>query len=129
MGSLHHDKEQGRELDFITNQTSWTAADIARAYKERWHIEVFFKFLKQHLRIKSFIGTSLNAVMIQIWTAMIAFLLLKYLQAKAAYKWNMSNLSNFLRMASFAKINLFTWLDNPVEVPKPPPKGQIQLAL
>jgi hypothetical protein len=67
--------------------------------------------------------------MIQIRKAMIAFLLLNYLQAKAVYKWNMSNLSNFLRMASFAIINLFTWLNNPVEVIKPAPKGQIQLAL
>lgn len=124
-----YDKDQGRELDFITNQMFWTASDVALAYKERWRIEVFFKFLKQHLRVKSFVGTSVNAVMIQIWTAMIAFALLKYLQAKAAYKWNMSNLSNFLRMASFAKIHLFDWLDHPVEVEKPPPKGQIQLAL
>ena len=56
-------------------------------------------------------------------------ILLKYLQAKATYKWNMSNLSNFLRMASFAKIHLFDWLDHPVEVEKPPPEEQIQLAL
>jgi hypothetical protein len=124
-----HDKELGRTFEFITNQMSWTASDIALAYKERWNIEVFFKFLKQHLRIKSFVGTSKNAVMIQIWTAMIAFLLLKYLQAKATFKWNMSNLSNFLKMASFAKINLFEWLNNPVEVIKPPPKGQTQLQL
>ena len=67
--------------------------------------------------------------MIQIWTAMIAYILLKYLQAKATYKWNMSNLSNFLRMAGFAKIHLFDWLDHPVEVEKPPPEEQIQLAL
>jgi hypothetical protein len=59
----------------------------------------------------------------------VAYILLKYLQAKATYKWNMSNLSNFLRMASFAKIHLFDWLDHPVEVEKPPPEEQIQLAL
>lgn len=124
-----YDEDQDRELQFITNQTSWTASDVALDYKERWHIEVFLKFLKQHLRIKSFIGTSVNAVMIQIWTAMIAFLILKYLQARAANKRNMSNLSNFLRMVSFAKIHLIDRLDHPGKVEKPPPKGQFQLAL
>lgn len=122
-----YDEKEGREFSFITNQTFWTASDVALAYKERWHIEVFFKFLKQHLNIKSFVGTSANAVLIQIWTALICFLLLKYLQGKAKYKWNMSNLSNFLRIASFARIPLFKWLDHPIEVEKPPPKGQLTI--
>lgn len=123
----YFDPTEQREFTFITNQTIWTAADIATAYKERWHIEVFFKFLKQHLHIKSFVGTSHNAVMIQLWTALICFLLLKYLQHKATYKWCMSNLSNFLRLASFAKINLFQWLNYPFEIEKKPPKGQLKL--
>lgn len=125
----YYDRKEQREFEFLTNQTSWTASDVAQAYKERWHIEVFFKFLKQHLKIKSFVGTTPNAVLIQVWTALICFLLLKYLQAKAQYPWAMSNLSNFLRIASFAKIPLFQWLNNPIEVEKPPPKGQIKLEL
>lgn len=97
---------------------------IQRALAHRGVLQIA-KTASEH----SFVGTSVNAVMIQIWTAMIAYILLKYLQAKATYKWNMSNLSNFLRMASFAKIHLFDWLDHPVEVEKPPPEEQIQLAL
>ncbi len=102
-----YDQKEDRSFSFITNQKSWTAQNVAHAYQQRWHIEVFFKFLKQHLNIKSFVGTSPNAVLIQIWTSLICFLLLKYLQAKAKYNWHMSNLSNFLKIASLAKIPLF----------------------
>jgi len=122
------DKDQGREFEFITNQFSWTAADVAMAYKHRWHIEVFFKHIKQHCNIKSFVGLNLNAVMIQIWTSMIVYLLLKYLQNKAKYAWHLSNLSRFLRLASFAKMDLFQWLDHPFEIEKPPPDRQQLLA-
>jgi len=59
---------------------------VADIYKERWHIEVFYKHVKQHLKIKSFEGTSENAVKIQLWTVLIAVLLLKFLQQKAKYR-------------------------------------------
>ena len=118
-----YDKELDRSFEFITNQRFWTASDVALAYKERWHIEVFFKFIKQNLSIKSFVGTSPNAVLTQIWTGLIAFLLLKYLQHKAAYKWALSNLVSFIRLACFAKVSLIKWLDHPFEVEKPPPKA------
>ena len=117
----YYDAEQQREFEFLTNNFVWTAADIALAYKERWQIEVFFKFIKQNLKIKSFVGTSPNAVMIQLWSALICFILLRYLKAKAAYKWHLSNLVTFIRLAAFVKIDLFEWLDEPFEKTKPPP--------
>ncbi len=117
----YYDMEQQREFAFLTNNFIWTAADVALAYKERWQIEVFFKFIKQNLNIKSFVGTSPNAVMVQIWTALISFALLQYLKYRAAYKWHLSNLVTFIRLAAFVKIDLFEWLDHPFEKAKPPP--------
>lgn len=110
---VYWDEELQKELVFITNNFSWTAQTIADIYKERWSIEVFFKHIKQNLKIKSFIGTSFNAVMIQLWTALISMLLLTYLKAKADYKWHLSNLITFIRLNLFSKINLFEWLNNP----------------
>ena len=97
----------------LTNQTSWTAQTIAELYKQRWSIEIFFRDIKTHLKIKSFLGTNENAVLIQIWTAMLAILLLKYLKWKAKHKWSLSNLINFVRITLLSKIKLFYWLDNP----------------
>jgi hypothetical protein len=123
-----YDEQQKREFEFLTNNLIWTATDIALAYKERWNIEVFFKFIKQNLKIKSFVGTSPNAVMIQIWTALIAFVLLKYLKDKATHKWHLSNLVTFIRLTAFTKINLFEWLNAPFEKDEPPPiEGQLKL--
>ena len=99
----YYDHEQQREFEFLSNNFVWTATDVALAYKERWQIEVFFKFIKQNLNIKSFIGTSSNAVMIQVWTALISFLILQYLKNKAAYKWHLSNLVTFIPVDSFCQ--------------------------
>ncbi|MGX9246995.1 transposase [Sphingobacterium multivorum] len=79
---------------------------VVNIYKQRWQIEIFFKHLKQRLKVSSFVGTSENAVMIQIWTSLISILLLKYLQKKARYDWNLSNLVSFIRMNIFMKINI-----------------------
>lgn len=100
-------------IEIITNNFTWTASTISELYKQRWMIEIFFKELKQHLKIKSFIGTSENAMWIQIWTAMITLLLLRYLKEIAKYGWSLSNLIAFLRMNLFVKIDLTQWLDNP----------------
>mgnify|MGYP000147392622 FL=1 len=81
-------------------------------------IEIFFKELKQHLKIKSFIGTSENAMWIQIWTAMITLLLLRYLKEIAKYGWSLSNLIAYLRMNLFVKIDLTHWLDSPFKPPE-----------
>jgi len=76
----YRDSETGKVYVFLTNNFKLSAVTIAAAYKERWQIELFFKWIKQNLKIKSFIGTSENAVLIQIWTAMIYYLLLSYLK-------------------------------------------------
>ncbi len=113
-----YDSQKDRTIEVITNNFSWTASTIAELYKQRWMIEIFFKELKQHLKIKSFIGTSENAMWIQIWTAMISLLILRYLKEIAKYPWSLSNLIAFLRMNLFVKIVLTEWLDNPFKPPE-----------
>jgi IS4 transposase len=81
------DEEKEESITFLTNHLEFGATTVANIYKDRWEIELFFKALKQNLRIKTFVGTSFNAVMIQIWTALIAMLILKYLKMKAKIKW------------------------------------------
>ena len=116
------DEENQQTIELITNQMSWTANTISELYKARWQIEIFFREIKQLLHIKSFIGTSENAVMIKIWTALITILILKALKAMAKYKWYLSNLVAFIRLNLFVKIELQKWLDAPFEEPKPPPE-------
>jgi hypothetical protein len=119
------DEENKQEIELITNNFKWAAQTIGQLYKERWQIEIFFRDIKQLLHIKTFIGTSENAVMIQIWTALITILLLKFLKAKAKFSWHLSNLVAFIRLNCFVKINLYQWLDKPILKPeKPPPKSR-----
>ncbi|MEI6732298.1 MAG: IS4 family transposase [archaeon] len=102
-------------IELITNQMTWTANTIGELYKSRWEVEIFFRDIKQLLHIKSFIGTSKNAVLIQIWTALITILILKALKAMAKYSWHLSNLVAFIRLNLFVKINLQQWIDRPFE--------------
>jgi len=111
------DENNNRTLEFITNNFTWTATTIAELYKQRWQIEIFFKELKSHLKIKSFIGTNQNAMFIQIWRALITLLLLKHLKDIADYPWALSNLIAFLRMNLFVKISLVQWLNEPFHPP------------
>lgn len=113
-----YDDKNKKIIELITNNLTWTASTIAELYKQRWMIEIFFKELKQHLKIKSFIGTNENAMWIQIWTALITLLLLRYLKEIAKYAWSLSNLIAFLRMNLFVKIVLIEWLDNPFKPPE-----------
>ena len=108
-----YDAEKKRTIELLTNNFSWTANTISELYKARWQIEIFFKEIKQLLKIKTFIGTSANAVEIQIWTAMITLLLLKYLKYISEYTWHLSNLVGFIRLNLFVKILLYEWLNNP----------------
>jgi hypothetical protein len=102
-------------IEIITNQMTWTANTISELYKSRWQVEIFFREIKQLLNIKSFIGTSENAVMIQIWTALITILILKALKAMAKFNWHLSNLVAFIRLNLFVKIDLQQWIDKPFE--------------
>jgi len=113
-----YDEKNDKVIELITNNLTWTASTIAELYKQRWMVEIFFKELKQHLKIKSFIGTNENAMWIQIWTALITLLLLRYLKEIAKYGWSLSNLIAFLRMNLFVKILLTEWLDNPFKPPE-----------
>ena len=120
------DDKNKQTIELITNQMKWSCNTIAELYKSRWDIEIFFRDIKQLLHIKSFIGTSKNAVMIQIWTALITILILKVLKALAKYNWHLSNLVAFIRLNMFVKIDLQRWLDKPFEDDVGPPVIQSQ---
>ena len=113
----YYDEEHDQLLVFLTNHMSLAAATVAAVYKDRWAIELFFKALKGNLRVKTFVGTSENALHIQIWTALIAMLLIKYLQLRATFGWSLSNLVALLRQQLFVYRDLWTWLDDPFQPP------------
>lgn len=92
------DDENEREIVLLTNHMDFGATTISTIYKDRWQIELFFKALKQNLKVKAFVRTSENALYIQIWTALIAMLLIKYLQFRSKLGWSLSNLVAFLRI-------------------------------
>jgi IS4 transposase len=95
------DKEKQESIVFLSNLLAFGATTIAAIYKDRWQVELFFKALKQTLKIKTFVGTSANAVRTQVWTALIAMLVLKYLQLKSKYSWSLSTLAALLRQQLF----------------------------
>lgn len=113
------EKDHDERFRFLTNNTTLAASTIAAAYQDRWEIENFFRFLKQNLKIKSFLSTSPNAVWTQIWTAVIAMLLLRYIQLKSKVNWGFSNLLYFLRMNLFVYRDLWEWLEKPFVPPDP----------
>jgi len=123
------DEQNQQVIELITNHPSWTANTIGELYKSRLQIEIFFREIKQLLHIKSFIGTTENAVMIQIWTALITIIILKALKAMAKHRWYLSNLVGFIRLNLFVKIDLQQWLDYPFESRADPPETIIQGAL
>lgn len=121
-------EDKQEELVLLTNHVELAASTIAAIYKERWQIELFFKLLKQQLKIKTFVGTTANAVRIQIWTALIAVLVIRYLQFRSAFKWAVSNLVALLRWNLFSYRDLWEWLNRPFDTP-PQPSVQLQLNL
>jgi hypothetical protein len=121
-------EEKKEELVLLTNNFKLSARTIAAIYKDRWQIELFFKALKQNLRIKTFVGTSANAVHIQIWTALIAMLLLKYLQFRSTLSWALSNLVALLRWNLFTYRDLWAWINKPTDTPPESPRSE-QLSL
>jgi len=122
------DTVKEREIVLLTNHLAFGATTISAIYKDRWQIELFFKALKQNLKVKTFVGTSENALYIQIWTALIAVLLIKYLQFKSRFGWSLSNLVAFLRWNLFTYRDLWEWIDHPFDV-LPLVPGSVQLPL
>ena len=124
------DEENERELVLLTNDQKFGATTIASIYKERWEIELFFKAPKQNLKVKSFVGTSENALRIQIWTALIAMLLLKWMHYLSKAKWSFSNLASMLRLNLFTYRDLTQWLNEPfLTEPIVPQPDQLKLAI
>jgi hypothetical protein len=121
-------EDKQEELELLTNHFTLAATTIAAIYKERWQIELFFKLLKQQLKIKTFVGTSANAVRSQIWTALIAVLIVRYLQFRSNFHWAVSNLVALLRWNLFSYRNLWEWLNRPFDTP-PDPSVDLQLTL
>ena len=124
-----YDEENDQVLVFLTSHMGLAAATIAAVYKERWQIELFFRALKQSLRVKTFVGTSAQALKTQLWTALIAMLLVKYLQLKSTFGWSLSNLVALLRQQLFVYRDLWVWINDPFQ---PPPISETrpeQLAL
>jgi hypothetical protein len=122
-------EDTGETLVFLTNHHGLGASTIAAIYKDRWAVELFFKALKQNLKIKTFVGTTANAVKTQIWTALISMLLLRYLQLSSRFGWSLSNLVALLRMNLFTHRDLMTWLDAPFATPPDPQQLPAQTTL
>ncbi len=110
-------EDKQEELVLLTNRHDLDAPTIATIYKERWQIELFFKAIKQNLKIKTFVGTSANAVRIQIWTALIAIVMLKLLQFRSKLGWALSSLVALLRWNLFTYRDLWSWIDDPYSHP------------
>jgi hypothetical protein len=111
------DEDKQESIVFLSSLLQLGATTIAAIYKDRWQVELFFKALKQNLKIKTFVGTSANAVKTQVWTALIALLVLKYLQLKSRFGWSLSNLVALLRQQLFVYRDLYQWLDDPFQAP------------
>ena len=101
-----YDEKTQKHLTFLTNNMKLAASTIATIYKSRWQIELFFKWIKQNLKIKSFLGTSKNAVMTQIWVAMSYYLLLTYIKYQTKYTHSLLTLSRLIRETLFERKNL-----------------------
>jgi hypothetical protein len=122
------DDKNHKEVILLTNHLSFGATTIGKIYRDRWEIELFFKTLKQHLKIKTFVGTSPNALAVQIWTALIAILLVKFLAFKSKCKLPLCRLVALLRLNLFSYRDLWKWLDDPFAVPPIEPFPQLELA-
>lgn len=121
--------DTSKVLVFLTNHLKLAASTIAAVYKSRWQVELFFKAIKQNLKIKTFVGTSPNAVKIQIFSALIAMLMLRFLKLKSRFGWSLSNLVALLRMNLFTHRDLWSWINQPFGPAPDPVATPIQGAL
>jgi len=106
----YRDPDTGKEYVFLTNRLDLAALAVAGLYRQRWQIETFFRWIKQNLKIKSFYGTSENAVLIQIWTAMIAYLLLLWLKVRSCRGWSVLELTRLVQNLIMERCNLWALL-------------------
>lgn len=124
----YRDRETAKTYRFVTNCFHLSAETIAAIYKERWQIELFFKWLKQNLRIRAFVGTSKNAILTQIWIALCIYLLLAMLKLKSKLGASMQQLLRLLHVALFTRQDLLELLRGGPPIPLNPPACP-QLAL
>ncbi|MHB9072247.1 MAG: IS4 family transposase [Desulfobaccales bacterium] len=115
----YRDPETGQEYAFLTNRLDLSALEVAELYRRRWQIELFFKWIKQNLKIKAFYGTSKNAVLIQIWTALIAYVLLVWLKFKSKVAWGLIELTRLAQTMLMERCDLWAIL-----CPRPPDNRQ-----
>lgn len=111
----YRDPLTGKFYQFLTNHFGWSAQTIAAVYKDRWQVELFFKAIKQNLKIKAFVGTSRNAVLTQLWIAMIAYLLLAIARHSARTGWSVQRILRVIQLNLFERRSLREILD-----PDPP---------
>ena len=117
----YYDEEKDKEYIFITNLFHLSAKTIAQIYKARWKIELFFKWIKQNLKIKSFLGTTKNAVMTQIWVAMSYFLLLTYVKYKTKCDYSILELCRLIGETLLERMQLIDLLRiDPANPPRAP---------
>ena len=113
-----HDKETGKHYVFITNHFKWSASTVAQIYKQRWQVELFFKWIKQNLKIKSFLGTTDNAVMTQIMVAMCVYLILAFIKFQSKLQQSLQQMVRLIQTNLFAKRSL-------IELFRPPPNSNL----
>ncbi len=118
----YRDRQTGKHYVFITNQFSWSAKTIADIYKQRWQVELFFKWIKQNLKIKAFLGTSENAVMTQIMAALCVYLLLAYLKFQSKINKSLQQIIRLLQLNLFTRRSLLVLLQPPDQDGLPPPQ-------
>jgi len=110
---VYWDDQNQRLFEFITNNFKLSAEMIALIYKKRWQIELLFKQLKQNFPLKYFLGDNENAIEIQIWSAMLANLLISLVKSKLKRKWAFSNMVSIIRQQLMNYINIYAFLEDP----------------
>ena len=121
----YRDPETGKEYGFLTNLPDLSALAVADLYRQRWQIETFFRWIKQNLKIKTFYGTSENGVLIQIWTALIAYLLLLWIKLRSRVGWSILELTRLVQNLIMERCNLWALLCP--RTSDPPDYGQLTL--
>ena len=118
---IFKDELTGKTYHFITNNFRLTSGTIAGLYKQRWQIELFFKWIKQNLKIKTFLGTSKNAVMAQVWVAMIYYLLLSYIKFMSKTRLSLTDFARRVKEGGMMQMDLLELLCLSDPPPRKPP--------